>query len=238
MFNMVITMSVVIKDLVKIYEKPQRTVVLDKVSLRVEGGEWIVIEGISGCGKSTLLKVLAGIEEPTCGEVFVCGVDLFSLSEGEREKFRLKNVGIVFQLRNLIPWMTIAENLELPLISLGAPREDRRRRVVEVAGELGLKDKLDRLPSQVSVGEMQLASLARALVCNAKLLLLDEITANLDSSNSRRVHKVIKDRVGRGITVVMASNDPLSRVFADRVFKLESGRLIELPRRGFSSRSK
>ena len=199
--------------------------VLRGVSFRVASGEWVAITGPSGSGKSTLLGILAGIDRPTHGRVTVEGVEISALKEHQLARIRNKKIGLVFQSFNLIPSMTAQENVEAPLY-ISSWRHDARKMAREMLDQVGLSDRLDHLPHQLSGGEQQRVAIARALVTGPRLLLADEPTGNLDSATSQQVLSLIHQlRDHLGLTVMMVTHDPQVASHADRALHLMDGQL-------------
>ncbi len=205
--------------------------VLAGVDASFEAGEFIVLVGKSGSGKSTLLHLVSGIDLPSQGDVQVMGRLLGSLSEEERTLFRRRNVGFIFQAYNLIPTLTVEENLLLPLELRGEVNADDRGRARELLEDVGLSTRSDSFPDELSGGEQQRVAVARALVHEPLLVLADEPTGNLDDQTGREVLDLI-DRLTRQkrrtVVVVTHDRDLIER--ADRVFALERGRLFERPK--------
>jgi putative ABC transport system ATP-binding protein len=221
-----------LRDLSKAYEEGgRRRVVLDAVSATIHRGELVVLMGRSGSGKSTLLNLLSGIDRPDSGEVIVDGVALSSLSERERTLFRRDHVGFVFQFFNLIPTLTVEENLLLPL-ELKTPRgrldPERRRAALGLLAEVGLADRAGAWPDRLSGGEQQRVAVARALAHDPLLVLADEPTGNLDLETGRQVLDLL-DRLTRraGKTLVMVTHSPEMVGLADRVLQVREGKLRE-----------
>lgn len=213
-----------VNDLVKVYPIGDTGITaLRGVTFEIYEGEFLVIMGPSGSGKTTLLNLLSGIDFPSSGYVMFRGMRLSSLRESELERLRLEKIGIVFQFLNLIRRMTARENIELPMISLGIPGEERLRRVDELSSKLGIRDKIDKLVEELSGGEQQRVAIAAALANDPEVILADEPTAELDSENISRVINLFKEEVGRGKTVVVNTHDPRVAREADRVVMLEDG---------------
>ncbi len=214
-------------DVVKIYDSSGNPVkALGGVSLEVHPGEAVAIMGPSGSGKTTLLNLIGGIDRPTSGTIEVGGVVLNPLSEKQLAEFRLKYIGFIFQLFNLIPSLTVSENIEIPLLAAGAPAGERKRRVVELANKLGLGDKVDRYPEELSGGERQRVAIACALANDPPLVIADEPTGELDSENAKAVTEILVSLAREGRTVIIATHDPLVARMADRIVLLRDG-LIE-----------
>ena len=199
---------------------------LDGVSLEVEPGEFVAVMGPSGCGKSTLLHLLAGLDTPTQGEVIVDGRRLSEMNEAQRAVLRRDTIGFVFQSYNLIPNLTVADNVEIPgLLSGRDPGEVARRRR-ELLESLGIADKAEAFPSQLSGGQQQRVALARALVNDPTLLLADEPTGNLDSRSGNEVLALLRRFNSRGQTIVLVTHDPKVASFARRVIFMRDGRFV------------
>ncbi len=201
---------------------------VDGISLTIERGEFVALLGQSGSGKSTLLNLLAGLDRPTAGSVVVQGSDLAALSSEELARYRRNVVGMVFQSFHLIPSMTITENVELPMRFAEVDRELRAQRVYESLERVGLGQRLKHKPSQLSGGEQQRVSLARALANGPSLLLADEPTGNLDSRTGEDILGLIRDlSLSLGMTVVMVTHErALAERFAQRLIFLADGKLI------------
>jgi len=229
------TSPVQCRGVTKTYRSGAReTRALRGVDLEVAPGEWLAIMGPSGCGKSTLLHLLGGLDTADGGSVLVGGQDLSRLSEARRAVLRREHVGYVFQFFNLVQDLTVAENVELPLVLVGKSRAEARRRRQALLDEMGLGD-LDRaLPSQLSGGEQQRVALARALANQPQVLLADEPTGNLDTEAARQVLGVLDRQHAAGQTIVMVTHDPRVGAAADRVLVMVDGQfsdpdLVTLP---------
>jgi putative ABC transport system ATP-binding protein len=220
-----------IRHLSRTYEEGGRErVVLRDADAQLYRGEIAVLVGKSGTGKSTLLNLLSGIDLPSAGEVVIDGVSLTRLSERERTLFRRDRIGFVFQFFNLIPTLTVEENLLLPLELKGKIRPEERRGALDLLAEVGLADRAASFPDRLSGGEQQRVAIARALAHDPLLVLADEPTGNLDQENGSAVLDIL-DRLTRraGKTLVMATHSPEVVGLADRVFRIEECRLVELP---------
>ena len=211
-------------------EGERERVVLRDADAVVRRGELAVLVGKSGSGKSTLLNLVAGIDLPTAGEVLVDGIALSSLSERDRTLFRRRHVGFVFQFYNLIPTLTVGENLLLPLELQGRATPARRRAALDLLAEVGLGDRAASFPDRLSGGEQQRVAVARALAHDPTLVLADEPTGNLDLETGLAVLDLL-DRLTRraGKTMLMVTHSPEVVGLADRVFRIEDGRLVERP---------
>jgi putative ABC transport system ATP-binding protein len=201
---------------------------VDGITLAIERGEFVALLGQSGSGKSTLLNLLAGLDRPTSGSVQVAGRDLAGMSSEELARYRRNDVGMVFQSFHLIPAMTITENVELPMRFAEVERAERARRVRESLERVGLGKRLEHRPSELSGGEQQRVSLARALANRPSMLLADEPTGNLDSRTGEDILNLIRDvSLALGMTVVMVTHErALAERFAQRLIFLGDGKLL------------
>lgn len=202
---------------------------VDGVSLEVHAGEFVALLGSSGSGKSSMLNLVAGLDRPTSGSVIVQDRDLARLSREELAKYRLRVVGMVFQSFNLIPSMTVSENVELPLRFAEVERSQRNSLAREALERVGLKARMNHRPSELSGGEQQRAALARALINRPQLLLADEPTGNLDSHTGLEIMDMVRDfNVEFGMTVVMVTHErALAERYAQRMIFLADGKLID-----------
>jgi putative ABC transport system ATP-binding protein len=202
---------------------------VDGVSLEVRSGEFVALLGSSGSGKSSMLNLVAGLDRPTSGSVVVQDRDLAQLSREELAKYRLHVVGMVFQSFNLIPSMTLAENVELPLRFAEVDRSQRDKLSREALERVGLRARLNHRPSELSGGEQQRAALARALINRPKVLLADEPTGNLDSHTGTEIMDMIRDLNRQlGMTVVMVTHErALAERYAQRLIFLADGKLVD-----------
>lgn len=200
---------------------------VDGVSLEVRDAEFLALLGSSGSGKSTLLNLLAGLDRPTSGAIIAKGRDLAQMSPEELARYRRHTVGMVFQSFNLVPRMTLAENVELPLRFAEVDRAERRRRVAEALTRVGLAARMDHRPSELSGGEQQRGALARALVNRPSVLVADEPTGNLDSHTGEEILSFIREfNQSLKMTVVMVTHErPLAERYAHRIVFLSDGKL-------------
>ena len=214
------------KDLKKYYGSGDTQVkALDGVDLTVENGEFVAIVGTSGSGKSTLLHMLGGLDRPTGGSVLVEGRDIFALKDEELTIFRRRKIGFVFQSYNLVPVLSVYDNIVLP-IQLDGGRVDEAY-VNQVIEALGLEQKLDRLPNQLSGGQQQRGAIARALATKPAILLADEPTGNLDSRTSQDVLSLMKTTGQKfAQTMVMITHNEEIAQLADRIVRIEDGRIV------------
>lgn len=199
--------------------------VLRRVSIELEAGDAKLVQGRSGAGKTTLLNLLAGLDEPTEGTIEVDGRDLGGMSEPKRARLRKERIGFVFQDFNLIPDLTVYENVLLPMELTG--REDRSERAAQLVARFGLEGRAGAYPEVLSGGERQRVGIARALGNEPSLVLADEPTANLDEANARRVLRSLADVAGPQRAVLVASHDPLTPMYLGTGYRLEDGELTD-----------
>jgi putative ABC transport system ATP-binding protein len=196
------------------------------VDLGVAAGEMLAIMGRSGSGKSTLLTLLGGVDIPTSGQILLEGTDLATLSDDERTLIRRRRIGFVFQAFNLLPILTAEENVALPLEIDGVPTEQARERALKTLELVGLSQRRSHMPGKMSGGEQQRVAIARALVIEPAILLADEPTGNLDSSNGKRITQVLRDLVEQhGQTIILVTHDPAVAQQADRSIYLFDGQV-------------
>ena len=215
-----------ISHLTKVYGSGQTEVrALDDVSFSVKKGEFVAIVGPSGSGKSTLLHILGGVDRATSGNVVIDGTDITALNENKLAIFRRRQIGLVYQFYNLIPILTVRENLTLPMLLDG--RKPAGLAVDEMVRKLGLEDRLGHLPNELSGGQQQRVSIGRALIHNPALLLADEPTGNLDSENSRQIVSLLRDfNQNYKQTILIITHDERIALSADRVIAIEDGRIV------------
>jgi len=223
------TEAVRTESLVRHYTLGHSTIrAVDGVTIAVKKGEFAALLGTSGSGKSTLMNLIAGLDHPTSGSIFVEGQDLSSLKREQLAQYRRHTVGMVFQSFNLVPTMTLTENVELPMRFAEVDRGDRKDRVQQALEQVGLSGRQEHRPSEMSGGEQQRAALARALVNRPKLLLADEPTGNLDSKTGTEIMDLIRD-LNRtlGMTVIMVTHErALAERYATRMIFLGDGKLL------------
>ena len=214
-----------VKNLSKTYGKGDTMVkALDNVSFSVEKGEFVAIIGPSGSGKSTLLHILGGVDVPTSGNVIINNTDISTLDETALAIFRRRQIGLVYQFYNLIPILTVEENLTLPLLLDG--RKPDKKQIDELIKKLGLEKRLDHLPNQLSGGQQQRVSIGRALVNHPALMLADEPTGNLDSENSREIVALLRHfNKALNQTVIIITHDEKIALSADRIISIEDGKI-------------
>jgi putative ABC transport system ATP-binding protein len=216
-----------IRELTKIYAQGEiQVTALDRITLDIAAGEFLALMGPSGSGKSTLLHIIAGVDRPTSGQCLVQGVDVTKLNESQLADWRNHNVGFIFQTFNLIPVLTAAENVELPLLLTRLSRSQRRRQVETALEVVGLGDRAKHLPRQLSGGQEQRVAIARALVTDPALIVADEPTGNLDSHSAQEVLSVLQTlRKEAGKTIILVTHDPKAAAFGTRQIHLEKGEL-------------
>jgi putative ABC transport system ATP-binding protein len=201
---------------------------LEQVTLHLPKGRFIALMGPSGSGKSTLLNILAGLDRPSDGEVVVAGERLNDLSEDELAAFRARHVGFVFQFFNLIPVLSAQENVELPLLLTDLSKAERRERAATALRVVGLSERSDHAPRQLSGGEQQRVAIARAFVSDPEIVVADEPTGDLDAKNAEDILgllRLLKQEFGK--TVVMVTHDPRAEKYVDEVHHLDKGVLLE-----------
>src|SRR6478672_6096113 len=217
--------AVALRDVRKVYGRGDGAVVaLDAVNVGIRPGSFTALMGPSGSGKSTFLNVAAGLDRPTSGSVVLADSELASMSERRLTVLRRERIGFVFQAFNLLPSLTVAQNIALPLRLDG--RRPRRSAVREIAARVGLDSRLRNRPSQLSGGQQQRVAIARALITRPEVVFADEPTGALDTQNGRAVLALLREVVDKdGHTVVMVTHDPIAAAYADRVMLLADGRV-------------
>src|SRR5204863_6731114 len=219
-------------DVTKVYQQGQRCVeALRGVSLRISAGEFVSIMGPSGSGKSTLMHLLGALDTPTTGQALYQGRDLAAMSDRERSLLRRTRIGFVFQFFNLLPTLTAAENVALPLLLGRQPHARSVARAAEALDRVGLRDRAEHFPDELSGGEMQRVAVARALVTDPDAVLCDEPTGNLDSANSQEILSLLRTLPESGKrSVVMVTHDSNAAAYGDRLLHIRDG-LVEWERR-------
>jgi ABC-type lipoprotein export system ATPase subunit len=212
----------------KVFEAGTPVAALDGVDLEIERGEYLSVVGASGSGKTTLLQLLGALDRPSSGTLRFEGRDLGRLGDSELAELRLKTLGFIFQQFNLIPTLTARQNVEAALAPSGMSSADRYARAHELLGRVGLGDRADHLPSQLSGGEQQRVAIARALANGPDVLLADEPTGNLDSGTSQEIVDLLR-RLSRteGLSIVLVTHDNTIAAGADRVVRMTDGRVTE-----------
>src|SRR5678815_655842 len=216
-----------ISNLEKIYRTEEvETVALNKLSIDVKEGEFVAIMGPSGCGKSTLLNIVGLLDDPDSGSFIFNGIEVADFNERKRADLRKRNIGFVFQSFNLIDELTVFENVELPLIYLGVKSDERKKRVEAVLNKMQIMHRRNHYPQQLSGGQQQRVAVARAVVNNPKLILADEPTGNLDSSNGNEVMQLPTELNEQGTTIVMVTPSEHDDSYSLRISRMLDGETV------------
>jgi putative ABC transport system ATP-binding protein len=222
-----------VEDLSKQYGEGEAAVLAVRgINFGIASGEWIAIMGESGSGKSTLLTVMGALNSPGRGKYRVDGIDVYALCPEERADFRRNYLGFVFQSFHLIPYLTVLENVMLPLTPVNIRKKEKRAMAEEAIGRVGLAGKGGRLPSQISGGEQERAAIARAVVNKPPILLADEPTGNLDTKNTREMMNLLRQLNSDGMTIIMVTHNSECARYARRTLRLSDGLLVEEENRG------
>ncbi len=200
---------------------------LKEVELKVKAGEFLAVMGPSGSGKSTLMNIIGLLDRPTAGDYLLDGVDTNTLSDKDLAKLRRDRIGFIFQNFNLLPRLSIMQNVELPLVYEKIRTAERKRRVREVLSEVGLLDKIDSKPNRVSGGQVQRAAIARALINKPSLILADEPTGNLDTKTGIEIMELLKKLNNSGVTIILVTHNPELSRYASRIVEVRDGLLTE-----------
>ena len=200
---------------------------LINVSLEVKQGEFVAIMGPSGCGKSTLLNILGLLDRPTDGQYFLDGKDMCALTEKECNVIRRGTLGFIFQSFNLIDELTVEENIELPLLYMKVPADERKRRITDALKRMAIEHRAKHFPSQLSGGQQQRVAIARAVVMQPKIILADEPTGNLDSKNGLEVMGLLRELHREGTTIVMVTHSARDAAYSDRIVNLFDGCVVD-----------
>ena len=216
-----------VENLQKVFRTEEvETWALNHVSLEIRAGEFVAIMGPSGCGKSTLLNILGLLDTPTGGRYYLKGTEVSQFDEQERTRLRRGLIGFVFQSFNLIEELTVAENIELPLLYLGVPPAERAERVREVMKRVQISHRSEHYPQQLSGGQQQRVAIARAVVERPELILADEPTGNLDSQNGIEVMELLRELNHSGATILMVTHSERDASYAKRVINLFDGKIV------------
>jgi len=202
------------------------TLALNDVTLHVKENEFVAIMGPSGCGKSTLLNILGMLDNPNAGSYHFVGHEVANLSESQRTEIRKGNLGFIFQNFNLIETLTVYENVELPLLFLKMPKNKRKEKVMQVLDRMKIGHRARHFPQQLSGGQQQRVAIARAVVADAKLILADEPTGNLDSKNGKEVMDLLTELNKEGATIIMVTHSDYDANFAHRIINLFDGQIV------------
>lgn len=215
------------ENLKKVFRTDEvETWALNNVNIEVKKGEFVAIMGPSGCGKSTLMNILGLLDNPTEGTYYLDGVEVSKYTEAERTNLRKGVIGFVFQSFNLIDELNVYENIELPLLYMGIPSDERKRRVEEAMERMSIVHRAKHFPQQLSGGQQQRVAIARAVVANPKLILADEPTGNLDSRNGKEVMELLTELNREGTTVVMVTHSQHDAGYAGRIINLFDGQIV------------
>jgi putative ABC transport system ATP-binding protein len=219
---------IVAMNLVKDYEIGEFIVrAVDNVSLKIKNGKFICIKGPSGAGKTTLLNLLGGLDTPNNGTIYNLGIKISDMEEESLATFRLINSGFIFQNYNLISTLTAEENIMFPMNLAGMKFKEQRERAVNLLRKMGLSERREHLPFQLSAGEQQRVAIARALSNNPPLILADEPTANLDKKTSQFIRDLFKDLKNNDVTIIIATHDDFLLGLADRVLLFDDGKIMK-----------
>ena len=221
------TADIELRSVRKVYHKDRLEIpVLDGLSLRIAAGEFVALMGPSGSGKSTLMHLIGGLDSPTAGSVRVGDAQLETMTERQLTSWRSRHVGFIFQMYHLVPVLTAAQNVELPLLLFRMSRADRRQRVATALDIVGLADRMAHRPNQLSGGQEQRVAIARAIVTDPAVILADEPTGDLDAKTSEEILALLNLLNSEfGKTILMVTHDPRAAVHAQRVLHLEKGNL-------------
>ena len=211
-----------------------QTKALNEVSLEIKKGEFVAIMGPSGCGKSTLLNILGTLDSSTSGKYDFEGKEIDKMSESQLTSFRKGNIGFVFQNFNLIDELTVFENVELPLVYLNGKKADRKKKVMEVLDRMNIAHRAGHFPQQLSGGQQQRVAIARAVVTDCNLILADEPTGNLDSTNGVEVMELLSELNRQGTTIVIVTHSQRDAKYAHRVIHLLDGKIVSEDRNNIS----
>ena len=216
-----------VENLTKVYGKGHSAVIaLDNVSFKINQGEFVIIMGKSGSGKSTLMHLLGSVDEPSSGNVYINDVDVYKLKGDKLTVFRRKNIGLIYQFYNLIPVLTVKENILLPALLDGRKISDDYLK--ELISYLGLNKRVNHLPNELSGGQQQRVAVGRAIINHPKIILADEPTGNLDSKNSAQIIKLLKNYNEKyGQTVIIITHDQNIAALGQRVITLEDGKIVK-----------
>ena len=215
------------EELSKVFRTDEvETTALNKVSMEIQGGEFVAVTGPSGCGKSTLLNILGLLDNPTGGALYFDGIEVSKYKERQRTNLRKGNIGFVFQGFNLIDELTVFENAELPLLYMKVSASERKKKVNEVLERMKIIHRKKHFPRQLSGGQQQRVSIARAVVTRPKLILADEPTGNLDSANGEEVMALLTELNQDGTTIVVVTHSPTDAEKANRIVHLFDGHII------------
>ena len=215
-------------NVAKVFAKGSSSVIaVDHVSLTIEAGDFLAIMGASGCGKSTLLQLLGGLDTPTSGCIRYGSVDIARMNDSQLSRFRNSHVGFIFQSYNLLPELTILDNVALPLKYAGVSKLERHERAAQVLKQVGLAERLRHMPSELSGGQEQRTAIARALITKPAIILADEPTGNLDSHNRDHMLELFHTINREGTTFLIVTHDPAVGAAAQRIVPMHDGKIVE-----------
>lgn len=216
-----------ITNLEKVYRTDEvETIALNKLSMEIKKGEFVAVMGPSGCGKSTLLNILGLLDDPDAGSFIFNGQEIAGYNERQRADLRKRNIGFVFQSFNLIDELTVFENVELPLIYTGVKAAERKQKVEEVLEKVQIMHRRNHYPQQLSGGQQQRVAVARAVVNHPKLILADEPTGNLDSSNGNEVMELLTNLNEQGTTIIMVTHSEHDARYSHRIIRMLDGQTV------------
>ncbi len=217
-----------VRQATKIYKKGRIEIkALNGVDLKIKDGELAVIVGVSGSGKTTLLNLIGGLDVPTSGSVLVDGTDISKMDNKQLTLYRRQKVGFVFQFFYLIPTLTVLENVMLPVVPLPMKANEKRERAMELIKEVGLADRVNHLPGELSGGEQQRVAIARALVNDPQILLADEPTSDLDTETGNQIVELLRRFHARGKTLIIATHDERLTQIASHIVRMRDGKVVE-----------
>ena len=219
---------IVAENLTKTYGGGEATVVaVDNICFQIDEGEFIGVMGESGAGKSTLLGMMGAMNAPTSGRLVVDDIDIYSLSQEQRADFRREFLGFIFQSFHLVPYLTVIENVMLPLVVVKASKKRKQEMAQEALAKVGLRDKANRLPNQISGGEKERVAIARSIVNEPPVLLADEPTGNLDTKTTREIMELLQQLNRDGMTIIMVTHSPDCAGYAHRILRVTDGKLAD-----------
>jgi putative ABC transport system ATP-binding protein len=219
---------IVAENLTKTYGSGDGTVsAVENISFQIEAGEFVGVMGESGAGKSTLLGMMGAMNAPTSGRLVVDDIDIYRLRQEQRADFRREFLGFIFQSFHLVPYLTVIENVMLPLVVVKAHKSKKRAMALEALTKVGLRDKANRLPNQISGGECERVAIARSIVNEPPVLLADEPTGNLDTKTTREIMELLLQLNREGMTIIMVTHSPDCAAYAQRILRVTDGKLLE-----------
>jgi len=219
---------IVAENLTKTYGRGDAIVsAVDDISFQIEEGEFVGVMGESGAGKSTLLGMMGAMNAPSSGRLVVDDIDVYSLRQEQRADFRREFLGFIFQSFHLVPYLTVIENVMLPLVVVKANKKKKQTMALDALTKVGLQDKANRLPNQISGGESERVAIARSIVNEPPVLLADEPTGNLDTKTSREIMELLLQLNREGMTIIMVTHSPDCAAYAQRILRVTDGKLAE-----------